>query len=112
MALTSHEDAELARCQHKEPCHDCPWRRNEALPGWLGSETPEAWVQIAHSSALVDCHAFTGAQCAGIAIYRANVLKRADPPSITLPKDHEKVFSTPMEFIAYHDVFKKIRNSQ
>lgn len=49
------------------------------------------------------CHVLKGAQCAGLAIYRANVCKSPrDPNAIKLPADREKVFATPMEFRMQH----------
>ena len=61
----------------------------------------------AHSDGIVECHTLTGAQCAGIAIYRRNVVKRVEPPNMRLEADHEKVFSTPMEFRDHHERFMK-----
>lgn len=48
-------------------------------------------------------HNIGNPQCAGAAIYRANVFK--SPKSVmllVLPADTEKVFASPAEFIAYH----------
>lgn len=75
------------------------------MPGWLGSEqTPEDWVQTAHSDATVECHTTKqGQQCAGLGIYRGNVCKKPrNPNTLALPPNEKKVFSTPMEFIAHH----------
>jgi hypothetical protein len=43
-------------------------------------------------------------QCAGAAIFRANVgVAQFLPPALhKLPKDHEAVFSSPEEFYAHH----------
>lgn len=103
--LISSEEAVQSKCQHTEPCSDCPWAR-KALPGWLGGGTADEWLQTAHSNTMVPCHVIDNQQCAGIAIYRANVLKKVPPPLLTLPKNHEKVFSTPMEFEDHHDMSK------
>jgi len=83
------EANEVAK-QIKKPCEDCPFRRN-AVPGWLADQTPAEYCQMAHSNDLIQCHTKKLAdgdhvQCAGAAIYRANVSKRCDAPSITLPK--------------------------
>lgn len=96
--MTNSDDAVDAKRQHKKPCHDCPMRRN-AIPGWLGDATPEQYRSLCHSDAPVMCHAIRYAHCAGVAIYRANVVKRAD---FKLPENHEAVFSTPMEFVEWH----------
>jgi hypothetical protein len=101
VAMTHIDEAPRAKVQHREPCHDCPMRRN-ALNGWLGGSTPEQYAQLCHSNAIVDCHAIRGAQCAGVAIYRANVYKRCDPPNLVLPADRDGVFETPMEFVEHH----------
>lgn len=97
----SSDEAVKAKCQHNTPCSDCPWRR-DSLNGWLGSETPEQWVRIAHSDNVVECHTLLGAQCAGIAVYRRNVAKLPYPPNIRLEADRENVFSNPSEFIEHH----------
>lgn len=92
--------------QHTEPCKDCPWRRT-AAPGWLGSISADEWVQIAHGECHVECHTIAGSQCAGIAIYRANVVKKPRDPQIqVLPKDKQNVFATPTEFLEYHAMLK------
>ncbi len=89
------------------PCHDCPWAR-ESIPGWLGSLSKEEWRDLAHSEGRADCHAFKdmdgGAfDCAGMAIYRSNVLKRVrDKNALRLPANPILVFSNPGEFLEHH----------
>lgn len=107
--LISSDEAVQAKCQHKTPCSDCPWRR-DSLNGWLGSMTPEEWVRVAHSDSTVDCHTLKGAQCAGIAVYRRNVAKMAYPPNLRLEADKEKVFGFPTEFIAHHSKMPKSKS--
>lgn len=99
--LTTGDEAEQSCGQHKTPCHDCPWRR-DSLNGWLGDLTPEEWIRSASNETRMECHTQLGAQCAGAAIYRRNTCKRVDPPHLVLEKNHETVFSTPMEFVAHH----------
>lgn len=100
--LISSREAIPATCQHTKPCSDCPFSR-KALHGWTGSVTPEEWVQHAHGETLVECHAHTGVQCAGIAIYRANVLKAPRHQEILrLPADRIRVFSSAEEFLNHH----------
>ncbi len=89
-----------AKCQHTTPCSDCPWRR-DSIPGWLGGYTPEEFVRLGHNDQTYNCHVITNQQCAGLAIYRANVVKRADPPNLRLPADTVKVFSFG-EFLMHH----------
>lgn len=91
-----------AKVQITKPCTDCPMTR-EALSGWLGGATPDEYVRLAHSDLVVPCHVHGNVQCAGMAIYRANVVKRCDEPNLVLPKDKETVFATPFEFLAHHD---------
>lgn len=93
--------------QHTSPCKECPWRR-ASMPGWLGEQySPEEFRAIAHSDSRFPCHRTIGKkeelQCAGMAIYRANVIKRPrDPAILILPVDREKVFATPDEFVTHH----------
>lgn len=100
--LITRDEALPAPGQHERPCSDCPWSR-EALAGWLGGMTSEEWLEEAHSEALIDCHVWDGAQCAGAAIYRANMAKSPrDPEALRLPRDTEAVFATPDEFTQHH----------
>jgi len=100
--LVTYDQAVRARRQHTKPCSDCPFART-ALPGWLAGELPENWVRMAHGETRFECHTRIGAQCAGSAIYRANVVKRVhDSETLSLPADKERVFATPMEFLEHH----------
>ena len=100
--LISSDEAVKGKAQHTKPCSDCPMTRT-ALRGWLGGATPEEYRRLAHSDTVVDCHAIRRTQCAGMAIYRANVVKRCDPPNLVLPKDERAVFASPMEFLKHHE---------
>lgn len=90
-----------ARKQHRQPCSDCPFLR-DAVPGWLGGDEPGAFVGLAHLNSEMQCHVLLGAQCAGGAVYRANICKRVTLPLLTLPADKVKVFGNPMEFVEHH----------
>ncbi|WP_428383718.1 hypothetical protein [Nevskia ramosa] len=96
--LISSDEAVPAIGQHASPCSDCPMRR-DSLNGWLGGSTPDEYVALAHSDALVGCHTLSGAHCAGMAIYRANVCKSA---AFRLPVDRVQVFAWPTEFVGHH----------
>lgn len=71
---------------------------------------------MAHSDDLIQCHTKKfgdgdHVQCAGAAIYRANVAKQCSAPNISLPKDTKTVFASPVEFVEYHSR-KKITPSE
>lgn len=99
--------------QHHKPCKECPFRRG-CLPGYLGGSAPEVFVGQAHGNFWLPCHLHSNyedpdwasdtskPQCAGAAIYRANTSKRTPPQLLTLPKDNDAVFSSPVEFLAHH----------
>jgi len=109
--LVTADQAVEAKRQHISPCSDCPWRR-DSVPAWLGSLTSDEWIAAAHGEARIECHTLLGAQCAGSAIYRANVCKRSrDPQVLILPPDRDCVFATPREFVAHHvlENFKNFR---
>jgi len=101
--LLSIGDAREATGQHKKPCSDCPWARS-SFPGWLGGMSADEWLQEAHSESTIECHTLLGAQCAGSAIYRANVCKKPrDKSVLLLPANRERVFATPAEFRVHHE---------
>ena len=93
--------------QHTTPCRECPWRRT-ALPGWLGPCTAEEWTQYAHGETIMDCHmAKRELQCAGAAVFRANVAKQTRTnEALKLPPDTTTVFASDAEFLAYHNIGK------
>lgn len=89
--------------QHTTPCGDCPWRR-KSIPGWTGSVPPNQWILDAHGETRIDCHTLLGQQCAGAAMYRANVAKKPrDRALLILPRNKELVFSNPFEFKEHHE---------
>jgi hypothetical protein len=93
--------------QHTTPCAGCPWLR-KSIAGYLGSMTPEEWIQEVHGESYIDCHNTTNQQCAGAAIYRDNVFKSVkDPRALRLPGNTDTVFETPMEFLAHHKQTQK-----
>ena len=109
--LVTIDEAVKATGQHKRPCSDCPWARS-ALPGWLGSLTREEWIAVAHGESVIECHTMLGAQCAGAAIYRANVCKSVrHQDALRLEPDTDRVFATPAEFTAHHVLGNRIKES-
>lgn len=110
--LTSSDEATVCSAQLTVPCGDCPFSRS-SLSGWLGSSTPEEYLALARSDARIDCHTLKiGStktrrpmhwQCAGAAIFRANIVKSPrNPEAMKLPANRTAVFSNPDEFLAHH----------
>lgn len=93
--------------QHVLPCGECPWRRG-SIRGWLGMEAgqltlPTLWLSRALGEVFVQCHCRAGLQCAGIAIFRANICKLPRYPEILrLEPDRSLVFATLGEFMKHH----------
>jgi hypothetical protein len=106
--LLTTDDAVATKKQHKSPCSDCPWAR-KSIKGWLGNMSAEEWLALAHGEGIADCHGTKQSdgsawECAGLAIYRANVCKSVrDPAVMRLPPDRVKVFSWGTEFLAHHE---------
>lgn len=99
--VSAHEATRSSR-QHTRPCSDCPWSP-KSIPGWLGRLTAEEWIAAAHGETHVDCHTLIGPQCAGVAIYRANVCKLPrDPEQLRLPADRTRVFPNAAAFRDHH----------
>ena len=99
-----------------QPCPDCPWRRS-TRPGALGGSPPETFIGQAFGAYVLPCHnacdfgdpdwkakAIDTPQCAGAAIFRANVgIGKFLPPVLhKLPSDPGLVFNTAAEFLAHH----------
>jgi hypothetical protein len=102
--LLTDDDAVPATCQHERPCSDCPWAR-ASLAGWLGGNTVEEWLGFARGEGAIPCHVLDGAECAGAAIFRANISKLPRNRAVLrLPADPQAVFANPMEFLAHHDL--------
>lgn len=101
--MITGEQAKKARWQHNTPCHDCPWRRN-AIAGWTGDKSPDEWLQMAHGETKVMCHCIGNQQCAGLAMYRANVCKiPRDSSILTLGENIATVFKSKEEFKEHHE---------
>lgn len=87
--------------QHTSPCSECPWRR-KSVSGWLGPYTPEEWLAHAHGETVISCHKHRSQQCAGAAIFRANVFKETrHQEALRLPRD-KAVFCSNEEFTLHH----------
>lgn len=102
--FVSGDEAQPMPTQHRKPCADCPFART-ALKGWLGSTTTEEWVAAVAGEARIDCHCTTNQQCAGAAIFRANLIKVCKVPDrLSLPPDKGLVFETVAEFQNHHTI--------
>ena len=95
----------------KVPCVQCPWLRTSA-PGWLGPHDPATWLDIVHGESPIACHLTIDhdgqpwdqvRQCAGAAIFRANIWKLPHNPNIARgPRDTDTVFAWNDEFTDHH----------
>jgi hypothetical protein len=99
----------------KKQCKDCPYSKT-VVPGGLGGAKPEVYIGQGHGPFYLPCHktcdfndpnwkdnVTNPKQCAGAAIYRANI-ERADimPKSLLkLPKNNS-VFESPEELYSHH----------
>lgn len=99
------------------PCDDCPWRRN-SIKGWLGPQTADEWLALAHADGPIACHQTIKhadengeadwddpglRQCRGAAIFRANICKSPRDPEVARgPADRDRVFSWDNEFKGHH----------
>lgn len=98
--------------QHTSPCSGCPFRR-DIKPGELGGSPAETYVGQIVLPFWLPCHmspnyqgkeskATEVCQCAGAAIFRANIGIVPPRPLLALPRDTDKVFSTLADFYAHH----------
>lgn len=96
----------------RSPCGGCPWR-TVAIPGWLGPWRADEWIALAHSDEPIACHesiqeddSWEGAlQCAGSAVYRANVCKLPRNPEVAVgTPDRQTIFAKPSAFLAHHKI--------
>jgi hypothetical protein len=96
------------------PCGSCPFSR-AVKPGTLGGSHPTVCVGQSIGPFVLNCHTAEGdahqqtdvravAQCAGAAIFRANlgVADRLPDAIHRQPADHELVFSSHAEFVSHH----------
>lgn len=101
------------------PCNECVFRRSSPAefqtPGTLGGSPATVYIGQTQGNFMIPCHklcdftdpnwrdkAFETGQCAGAAIYRANLGITPPDPISKLPANHEEVFSSHAEFMAHH----------
>jgi len=103
--------------QHRQPCKSCPFSRS-VEPGALGGSPVEMYIGQSVGPFLLPCHKtcdlddpdwkksfeHNSLQCAGAAIYRANIGVANLLPSgiLRLPQDKDTVFASHAEFVAHH----------
>lgn len=100
----------------QQVCKACPFSRT-VEPGALGGSSPETYLGQAAGPFVLPCHlhcdfedpdwkakSINTPQCAGAAIYRANIgVAWGLPDAIHhLAPNVEAVFATPEEFLAHH----------
>jgi hypothetical protein len=97
------------------PCDNCPWRKN-SKPGYLGGSHPLTYIGQAQGPFVLPCHkacnfedpgwrakTISTRQCAGAAIYRANVgVAYRLPGTIHHLPPSKEVFGSPEEFLSHH----------
>lgn len=98
------------------PCKECAFLRT-IKPGELGGSAPQVYIGQAQGPFLVPCHkacdfddpewrekSFDTPQCAGMAVFRANIGVADQMPDMLskLPADKVNVFADEAEFLAHH----------
>jgi hypothetical protein len=106
----------------KKACPQCPFRR-DITPGYLGGSPVGKYIGQIIGPFILHCHMHyqdkdyksqqekgiklmvTKPQCAGAAIFRANMKITDRMPEVLhrLPEDHKTCFSNPPEFMAHHE---------
>ena len=96
----------------RKPCKECPFSKT-IEPGRTGNSSPTILIGQAYGPFFLPCHmdpAYTRdrrstdlLQCAGAAVFRANVGVAEKMPEalLQLPASHD-AFETPEELIAHH----------
>jgi hypothetical protein len=106
-------------------CNECPFRRCAAA-GWLGSNTPQDFVQLALDDESVACHLMVDqtlprakwekaeestVRCRGALTLTRNSAKLPRDREMAIlvksvPADRDAVFSNSREFIQHHEAAK------
>lgn len=106
----------LAEKKIKKPCASCPFRRiNDLGTDKPGGSEPDVYLGQARGPFWLPCHKDKNykdkasdpakvQQCAGAAIFRSNCKGPYKLPEqlLSLPEDHENVFSSEAEFYAHY----------
>lgn len=95
-----------------KPCKACPWIR-ASEPGYLGGSEAEVYVGQAVLPFWLPCHSSANyegkasdvnavVECAGAAMFRANIGVKLPPSLLSMPADQEVAFGSLAEFYAHH----------
>ena len=104
------------KSDRKKPCKECPFARNNNLTGSKpGGADPTTYIGQSEGPFWLPCHMekeYVGKQtdplkvnqCAGAAIYRANVGVASKMPSqlLHLPENKEDVFASHAELLSHY----------
>lgn len=103
-------------CKKKEPCSDCPWRKN-ALPGWLGNHDVDYFHDVFEQDFPYPCHQTMGKPnehiCTGLVFTRVNSCKISKYPGPLKETENalrdvqNNCFDNIHQFKDYHSKFKK-----
>lgn len=103
--------------EKRKPCRECPFSKSIAPDnphGTLGGGNPLTYIGQAQGAFLLSCHmdpkyaenprSANLTQCAGAAIYRANigVASRMPEQLLALPADPDLAFTSAKEFLVHH----------
>lgn len=108
----------MSKRDPKVPCKECAFSR-AVEPGCLGGSEPEVYIGQSFAPFAIPCHCHCDfsdpdwkskagpgetPQCAGVAIFRANIgAKGVLPKALTyLDVNNDLVFSDPVQFLAHH----------
>ena len=102
--------------RHRQPCRECPWRRQHAA-GWLGGYQPQRFTQqVLRDGPPLPCHLTipeqgvpASAVCAGSLVFMLNSCKLPLDPELAAMRaqvtaDHVAVFSNAGQFLAHHQL--------
>lgn len=104
------------KSKRKKPCKECPFARKNNLTGsYPGGASPLTYIGQSIGPFWLPCHMekeYEGKntdpssvnQCAGAAIYRANVGVASKMPKqiLSLPENKKEVFETHSEFLSHY----------
>lgn len=108
----------MSKRDPKVPCKECAFSR-DVEPGALGGSEPEVYIGQAFAPFAIPCHCHCNfsdpewkqkagpgetPQCAGVAIFRANIGAKGVLPAVLTPLEvnNDLVFSDPVQFLAHH----------